>query len=76
VGSGGEGMAVSLGRGAARRACPPGPQRPFARLATGYLALGLSGAIGPGSVAELAAALDEIEGVLGVAAGDVNEIFD
>lgn len=31
---------------------------------------------GPGSVAELAAELGEIEGVLGVAAGDVNEMFD
>ena len=31
---------------------------------------------GPGSVAELAAELGEIEGVLSVAAGDVNEMFD
>jgi putative Mg2+ transporter-C (MgtC) family protein len=31
---------------------------------------------GPGSVAELAAALGELDGVLGVAAGDVNEMFD
>lgn len=31
---------------------------------------------GPGSVAELAAELGEIGGVLGVAAGDVNEMFD
>jgi putative Mg2+ transporter-C (MgtC) family protein len=31
---------------------------------------------GPGPVAELAAALGEIDGVLGVAAGDVNEMFD
>ena len=31
---------------------------------------------GPGSVAALAAELDEIDGVLSVAAGDVNEMFD
>jgi putative Mg2+ transporter-C (MgtC) family protein len=31
---------------------------------------------GPGSVAALAAELGEIDGVLGVAAGDVNEMFD
>jgi putative Mg2+ transporter-C (MgtC) family protein len=31
---------------------------------------------GPGSVAELAAELGEIDGVMGVAAGDVNEMFD
>jgi putative Mg2+ transporter-C (MgtC) family protein len=31
---------------------------------------------GPGSVAELAAELDEIDGVLSVAAGDVNEMFE
>lgn len=31
---------------------------------------------GPGSVAELAAVLGEIDGVFGVAAGDVNEMFD
>ena len=31
---------------------------------------------GPGSVAGLAAELGEIDGVLGVAAGDVNEMFD
>ncbi len=31
---------------------------------------------GPGSVAELAAELGEIDGVIGVAAGDVNEMFD
>ena len=31
---------------------------------------------GPGSVAELAAALGELDGVVGVAAGDVNEMFD
>lgn len=31
---------------------------------------------GPGSVAELAAELGEIDGVLSVAAGDVNEMFD
>ncbi len=31
---------------------------------------------GPGSVAGLAAALDEIDGVISVAAGDVNEMFD
>lgn len=31
---------------------------------------------GPGSVAQLAAELGEIDGILGVAAGDVNEMFD
>jgi putative Mg2+ transporter-C (MgtC) family protein len=31
---------------------------------------------GPGPVAELAAALGELDGVVGVAAGDVNEMFD
>jgi putative Mg2+ transporter-C (MgtC) family protein len=31
---------------------------------------------GPGSVAELAAELGEIDGVIGVAAGDVNQMFD
>jgi putative Mg2+ transporter-C (MgtC) family protein len=31
---------------------------------------------GPGPVAELAAELGEIDGVLGVTAGDVNEMFD
>jgi hypothetical protein len=31
---------------------------------------------GPGSVAALAAELGEIDGVLSVAAGDVNEMFD
>ncbi len=31
---------------------------------------------GPGSVSALAAALDEIDGVISVAAGDVNEMFE
>jgi putative Mg2+ transporter-C (MgtC) family protein len=31
---------------------------------------------GPGSIAQLAAELGEIDGVIGVAAGDVNEMFD
>jgi len=31
---------------------------------------------GPGAVAELAAALGELDGVIAVAAGDVNEMFD
>jgi hypothetical protein len=31
---------------------------------------------GPGPVAELAAELGEIDGVIGVAAGDVNQMFD
>jgi hypothetical protein len=42
---------------------------------TGAVAVALE-VHGPGSVAELAAELGEIDGVLSVAAGDVNEMFD